>query len=141
MGELLLRKALQVRDRIAKLRAATPSRAEDVLGDERLESFLAFNLFLLLQDAVDLASHLVAMRGLGIPSSQREVFELLARAGLISRESSEAMGQAAVLRNRIAHAYGDVDPVRLTRELPTGLAHVERFVDEVAEVIAAQGTK
>ena len=51
MGELLLRKALLCRERIEKVRGALPSRPEDVLDDERLEAFLAFNLFLLVQDA------------------------------------------------------------------------------------------
>jgi hypothetical protein len=36
MGELLLRKTAQLRDRIAKVRAALPPRAEDVRDDERL---------------------------------------------------------------------------------------------------------
>jgi uncharacterized protein YutE (UPF0331/DUF86 family) len=38
------------------------------------------------------------------------------------------MAAAAGLRNRIAHAYGDVDPVRLVQEAPAGLDVVERFL-------------
>jgi hypothetical protein len=64
MGELLLRKILACRDRIEKLKSAIPAQAGDVAGDERLEAFLSFHLFLLVQDAVDLAAHMVAERGL-----------------------------------------------------------------------------
>jgi hypothetical protein len=42
LGELLLRKAIQIRDRIAKLRAALPARPDSVTEDERLEAFLSF---------------------------------------------------------------------------------------------------
>jgi len=36
---------------------------------------------------------------------------------------------------RIAHSYGDLDPVRMAREAPTGLAHAERFLAEHAGVL------
>lgn len=132
MDELLIKKLLASRVRIAKLRSALPVVAEDVLKDERLEAYISFGLFLLIQDAVDLAAHLIAARGLGVPSSQRESFEILVQAGLIGRELAAEMGQIAALRNRIAHSYGEVDPVRVVREAPTGLSIVERFLDEVA---------
>lgn len=136
VGELLLRKAAQVRERLVRLRAAVPARPEDVLVDERLEAFLSFHLFLLIQDAVDLAAHLVAARGLAVPASQREVFEALSRAGLLGADTARAMAQMAALRNRIAHSYGDLDPVRLARELPVGLDQVERFIDELKSAVA-----
>ena len=136
MGDLLLRKALQIRDRIGKVRAALPARPEAVLDDERLEAFLSFQLFLLIQDAVDLASHLVAARGLGVPGSQREVFDLLAGAGLLPGDTARGMGGMIALRNRIAHAYGDLDPVRMVREAPEGLARLETLLDELGGAIA-----
>jgi uncharacterized protein YutE (UPF0331/DUF86 family) len=136
MGELLLRKAIACRDRIAKIRAALPNQPEAVSDDERLEAFLAFNLFLLIQDAIDLAAHLVAGRGLAIPSSHRETFQALAKAGLISSQTAAAMGAMAALRNRIAHTYGDLDPVRMVREVPAGLRMMEEFLDQIASAAA-----
>jgi uncharacterized protein YutE (UPF0331/DUF86 family) len=137
LAELLLKKAIALRERLAKLRKSLPARAEDVLDDERLEAFLSFHLFLLAQDAVDLAAHVVAARGLAVPSSQRELFEALASAGLLSKETASGMAQVASLRSRIAHAYGDVDPVRMVREAPRGLDLVEQFLKELAGAIDA----
>jgi uncharacterized protein YutE (UPF0331/DUF86 family) len=136
LAELLLRKAILIRDRIAKIRAALPDRPDAVNEDERLEAFLSFHLFLLVQDAVDLAAHLVAARGLAVPATQREVFEALAAAGILSEDSARGMAQMASLRNRIAHAYGDIDPVRLVREAPSGLDLVETFLGELADLIS-----
>jgi uncharacterized protein YutE (UPF0331/DUF86 family) len=135
MGELLLRKILACRERIERLRSAIPAQADDVATDERLEAFLSFHLFLLIQDAVDLAAHLVAERGLAVPASQRESFEALARAGVLTAKSAAAMSSMASLRNRIAQSYGDLDVARMVRELPTGLAEAEKFLDEL--VLAA----
>ncbi len=133
MGEHLLRKLVLCRDRVEKIRRALPANAEDVMKDERLEAFIAFHLFLLVQDAVDLAAHVVAERGLGVAASLRETFQFLATAGLISAESAAAMGGLASLRNRIAHTYGGVDPVRMVRETPGGMDAVSRFLDELIQ--------
>lgn len=135
MGELLLKKALRVRDRIEKLRQALPSDPTDISRDERTEAFIAFGLFLLIQDSIDLAAHLIAARGLGVPTSHRESFETLTRAGLLSAESASAMAALASLRNRIAHAYGDLDPVRMAREAPHGLDAAAKFLDEISSLL------
>jgi uncharacterized protein YutE (UPF0331/DUF86 family) len=124
---------------VEKIRLALPASPEDVLADEKLEAFIAFNLFLLIQDAVDLAAHLIAERGLGIPASHREAFEILARANLISPDSARAMALLASLRNRIAQSYGDLDPVRMTREAPVGLDAAGRFLDELVRSTAVAG--
>jgi uncharacterized protein YutE (UPF0331/DUF86 family) len=136
LGELLLRKALACRNRIERIRAALPTDPNHILADERLEAFVAFNIFLLVQDSIDLAAHLAAARGLDVPGSHRETFESLAKANLVSRETASGMGQMAALRNRVAHAYGDLDPVRMVREAPTGLAVVTKFLDELAGVLS-----
>jgi uncharacterized protein YutE (UPF0331/DUF86 family) len=135
MGELLLRKILTCRERIDRLRRAIPAQAEAVATNERLEAFLSFHLFLLIQDAVDLAAHLVAERGLAVPASQRESFEALARARVLTAKSAAAMARLASLHNRLAHSYGDLDVVRMVRELPVGLTDARGFLDEL--VLAA----
>jgi uncharacterized protein YutE (UPF0331/DUF86 family) len=136
MGELLLRKAIAIRERVAKIRRALPADPNEVRSDERLEAYISFGVFLLAQDVVDLAVHLVAARGLAVPGSQREAFEALCNAGLLGRASADAMAALASLRNRIAHQYGDLDPVRLVREAPAGLDGVERYLDELALLVA-----
>ncbi len=137
MGELLLKKALLCRDRIAKVRRALPEAPEEIAQDERTEAFVSFQIFLLIQDLVDLAAHLIAARALGVPTSHRESFEILAKAGLISSETASAMAALASLRNRIAHSYGDLDPVRLAREAPKGLDRASRFLDEIANAVSS----
>jgi uncharacterized protein YutE (UPF0331/DUF86 family) len=136
LAELLLNKLAACRERIQKLRSKLPRDAATIRSNELLEAFLSFQLFLLIQDASDIANHLVAAMGLGVPASQREAFELLARAGILTSEVALEMAAAAGLRNRIAHAYGDVYPVRLVQEAPAGLAVIERYLDLVGPVVA-----
>ena len=107
-----------------------------MLGDELLEAFLSFHVLLLIQDCADLANHLVVAKALGVPASQRDAFEMLARARLLSGTSADEMSAAASLRNRIAHTYAEVDPARLVEEAPRGLEAIERFLAEIAPVVA-----
>jgi uncharacterized protein YutE (UPF0331/DUF86 family) len=137
LAELLLNKILLCRERIQRLRRKLPQVPASVLSDELLEAFLSFNIFLLIQDASDLANHLVAAQGLGVPTSQRDAFLMLSRAGLIDEPMALEMAAAAGLRNRIAHAYGDVDPVRPVQEAPAGLDTVERFLARVTPAVVA----
>jgi hypothetical protein len=55
VGDLLLRKLALCRTRIDKIRRALPAIPEELLSDERTEAFVAFNLFLLIQDPVRMA--------------------------------------------------------------------------------------
>jgi uncharacterized protein YutE (UPF0331/DUF86 family) len=135
MGELLLRKLILCRERIEKVRGALPAHPEDIVADERAQAFVAFNLFLLIQDALDLAAHLVAERGLAVAGSQRESLEALARAGILGAESASSMSRMASLRNRIAHSYGDLDVVRMVRETPAGLEAVRLSLDQIAAAV------
>ncbi len=135
MSELLLSKAIACRNRILRIRGRLPDAPEAVLDDEMLEAFLSFHVFLLIQDAVDLAVHMVTAKGLGVAASQRDAFEILASAGLITSDVARDMGTACGLRNRIAHTYGEVDAVRLVREAPLGLQAVESFLDEITPAL------
>ena len=114
MGDLLLEKALRIRDRIAKLRGALPLVPSGVLADQQLESVISSQLFLLIQDTVDLAVYLVAARGLAVPGSQREA---LAANTLLHTDTARGMAAMASLRNRLANACGKLDPARMVVEL------------------------
>lgn len=121
---------------MARIRARLPSDPKQVLGDELLEAFLSFHVLLLIQDCADLANHLVVVKALGVPGSQREAFEMLARAQMLERTLAAEMAAASSLRNRIAHTYAEVDPVRLVEEAPRGLEVIERFLQQLAPVVA-----
>ncbi len=86
----------------------------------------------LVQEAVDIAFHIATDDGVGVPASNAEAFELLARHGVIDAELAGLMIQAAGLRNRLAHGYASVDIARLWSELPAGLDAFDRFAVGVA---------
>lgn len=52
---------------------------------------------------------MVSDQRLGEPRANRELFELLARAGWIDQALARVMGQVAGFRNVLVHGYEDVD--------------------------------
>lgn len=136
---VMLRKLSEVRRLVGDVRARIAVDAARFEEDDDLHDLAAFHLILALQNAVDLAFHLVADRGAGVPGSQREAFEVLARDGLLDAELARRLADAASLRNRLAHQYGSVDWRRLHAEAPGHLAALERYAARVAELVPPSG--
>jgi uncharacterized protein YutE (UPF0331/DUF86 family) len=54
---------------------------------------------------------------------------------VLDRELSRQLAAIAAVRNRIAHGYASVELERLWRELPDGLAALERYAAPIAEYV------
>lgn len=133
-AHLVEQRLAAIRDRLERIAGTAPPDREAFLADRTAQEVVAFNLFVAFQDALDLAAHLVADRGLELPATAREHFEVLGRAGLLSPAVASAMAGCAGLRKLIAHAYGSLDTARLYDELPLGRDALTAFCGEVAAI-------
>ncbi len=70
-----------------------------------------------IQACIDIGAHLVAAGGLGAPSDQADVFELLAQRAGLERSLAAKMKEAAGQRNLLVHAYLAIDPERVWLKL------------------------
>ena len=85
------------------------ARPELIEHDIREERFVVHTLQLAIQSALDVASHVVSDRRLGEPRTNRELFELLGRAGLLEEDQAERLRDMAGFRNVVVHGYERVD--------------------------------
>ena len=92
---------------MAQLRAL--ARPEVIRTDVREERFVEHTLQIAIQAALDVASHVVSDDRLGEPESNRELFDLLVRAGKLPESLSGTLRDMAGFRNVIVHGYQDVD--------------------------------
>jgi len=130
--EIIARKVAAIRGRTARVRELLPPDAETFLAARTEAEALILNLFLALQESSDLALHLVADRGLGVPGDARSAFELLARAGLVAPALAGRLAAAVGLRNRIAHEYTGLDLRRVFTSARDHLADLDAFAAAVA---------
>ena len=101
-AEVVIRKLAVMREHVVRARRRRPASADALAADLDLQDALCMSLLVAIQEAIDIAFHISADEGWGVPSSNTEAFEILSRNGALSAQLAEAMGKAAALRNRIA---------------------------------------
>lgn len=121
------RRVAELLARVDRVRTLTPAELDTFLKERIAAEALILNLYLALQATTDLALHLVAERGLGIPASARDAFFLLERATLLSPELARRLAAAVGLRNRIAHQYGTLDLALVFGAARDDLGDLEAF--------------
>jgi uncharacterized protein YutE (UPF0331/DUF86 family) len=132
---VVLRKLSLLREHLVRVRRRRAVDFEAFRRDVDLQDATAMSLLVAAQEAVDIAMHIVADEGWGIPSSYGESFDLLAKNGVIDGELAEELVRIVAVRNRIAHGYASVDLQRLWQEIPAGLDCLERYVTAIAAVV------
>jgi uncharacterized protein YutE (UPF0331/DUF86 family) len=134
---LVLHKLQRLQEQVRVSRARRPSAADVLSQDLVLRDALALAFMVALQEAIDIAYHVVADEGWGIPDSHRAAFDLLASHEVLPAHLAGELSAAAAMRNRIAHGYASVDHQRLWQELPDALRALDAFAAAVAAWLPA----
>lgn len=83
---LLAAKIAAVRDATARIRAALPSSADGFIADRTAREVVTLNLFVAIQNCLDLAAHWLADAGWNMPATYADVFGALTEHGVIPGE-------------------------------------------------------
>jgi len=109
-------------------------RIKDVTGldPDRLDELNTQDIFILnlqraIQSTIDLATHVVASEGLGIPDTIRGNFVLLENAKIITKTLSKKMQSMVGFRNIAIHDYQTLDVDILKAILSKNLKDLEQF--------------
>lgn len=131
--DLLLRKLAdldQYLDQVSEYRDIT---IDQYRGDWKTQRIVERTLQMAIEMCVDIVNHVIADRGLRVPATYAEAFEVLGEAGLLDAARRDAMIRMSKFRNVIVHDYARVDPaivVRILRE------HLEDFAQFKAAVLS-----
>lgn len=106
---LLAKKMAAVLDATQRVRSILPAQVDDFERDRTVREVVVLNLFVALQGCLDLASHWVSDEGWDVPSSYRELFQLLATHAVIDAALAQRLVAASGFRNLVAHQYGALD--------------------------------
>ncbi len=127
--DLIEKKLARIVTHVGELRRL--ARPEALRSDVREERFVEHTLQLAVQAALDVASHVVSDQGLGEPRANRELFELLARAGWIDDSLARLMVQVSGFRNILVHGYEDIDLAVVEDVLTNRLDDLLAFVSAI----------
>jgi uncharacterized protein YutE (UPF0331/DUF86 family) len=133
---VLAAKTAAVRDAVARVREVLPEQPEALGADRTAREVVVLNLFVALQECVNLATHWLADEGHSVPGSYREVFLALSERSVIARALAERLAAASGFRNLVAHRYGLLDPALVHRIASRDL---EDLLDFCAALAARAG--
>ena len=105
--DLLAKKLAVIETCIADLRRL--ARPSELRRDLREQRFVEHTLQIAIQAALDVASHIVSDERLGEPRTNRELFDLLERAGWIEPPLASTLRKMVGFRNVLVHGYDNVD--------------------------------
>lgn len=135
--ELVLAKAGRIRHRLDRIRQALGEDQASFTGDEGRVEQVAFNIFLAMQDVIDIAAHIVADERWGTTETLSAGFDLLQLHGVLTVETAAAMRRGTKLRNLIAHGYVIVEPAKLFDAAVAGVGEIEAYLRELDAWLAA----
>ena len=137
-GDLILAKVGLVRKHLTRVEAKAKTDLKTLLEDLDRQESIAFNLQLAIQNCVDIAAHIIAEEGYGVPGAASELFYLLQENGYLSADLTEKMIGAVGFRNLIVHEYGKMD---LTRMFEVAQQDAKDLNDSLATILTKLGLK
>lgn len=124
--DIVFEKVKNIQNCLARIRNVTkldPSSLDNL----DVQDIFAINLQRAIQSTIDLAAHVVASEGLGLPSNLKENFLFLEKAKIITAEESKRMIQMVGFRNIAVHEYQEIDVDMLKSILVHNLKDIEDF--------------
>ena len=124
--------------RVGRARKHCKASSVELAADVDALDLVAFNLMLAVQICADIASHIIADAGWPGARTLAEAFARLHEHGVLTRETSAALGRAAGLRNVVAHGYAAVDVGLVHAAATQGVVDLDAFAREVAAWLSQQ---
>jgi len=134
--DVVFRKLSSLREHVSRMRRRRAAELETFRADVDRQDAIGMSLLVAVQDALDIALHIAADEGWGVPASYADSFTMLARHGIVDAKLATALASMAALRYRLAHGYGTADMDRIWAELPAGLTALEEFAAAIAVTLA-----
>ena len=104
---------------------------DEYLQDDNIQAVVERKLQLSIQVCIDIANYLIAQLGLRAPEQLENVFLVLGREGILSRELAQRMVGMVRFRNILVHNYLNTDADIVYDHLQKGLPDFEQFALEV----------
>lgn len=124
---LIGRKLEKVESYLKQIRLKKDPGISLFIQNSDLQSIILFNLIQAIQSCIDMGSHIISDSEWETPSTQAEIFEILASRKVITKALAKKMIQMAGFRNRIVHEYEKTDMTIVHTIWKKHIADIESF--------------
>lgn len=105
---------------------------EDIGLELRNQYALLHALQNALTAAIDIAQHIVCQEMLEVPDSYADAILKLSKAGFLEMSFARRFSEAARFRNKLVHAYEEIDFSNVLSDLPSMLRDLKEFSNSVS---------
>jgi uncharacterized protein YutE (UPF0331/DUF86 family) len=102
---------------------------EQFRSDRDTRNMVLHAMLVFIQSSIDIATVIIAMKGLRRPQSYRDTFGILAEEGILSLDLARPLSALAGFRNVLVHIYWDL--VQLYGILQRDLPLLQEFLSEM----------
>jgi uncharacterized protein YutE (UPF0331/DUF86 family) len=121
-----------VRGNVRKLQQLREEGREAFLGDDVSQAAAERWLQTAVEAVIDVANHVIARLGLGVPRAYSDTIEILVRDGVLPNDRREAFLAMVRFRNRVVHLYDEVAPDEVWRTIEEDLGDFDAFIAAIA---------
>lgn len=121
-------KIIHCMGRIEKYQRATQ---EEFLANPDSIDIVLHNFFVMLQNVIDVGTHIIADDNLGDMVFLMDIPDILVREGILTVDYLPRLKAMIGFRNIIAHEYGDIDLKMVYRILKENLGDLYVFMDAI----------
>lgn len=130
MDDIIINKVQSIQ-RCVKRAREEYAQTDDFFSNYTRQDAAILNVLRACEQTIDLASHVIRQRKLGVPSSSREAFALLRDAGLISSALCDRLNKMIGFRNIAVHAYQARDLAIVASVIQNDLSDLLAFADAI----------
>ena len=132
--DVVFEKIKQIQNCLKRIHAKTKNGPQS-LDDMDVQDIFVLNLQRAVQRTIDLAAHVIADEGLGLPSELKENFKLLEEHKIISAMLSQKLQHMVGFRNIAVHDYSAIDPEILKSILKSILKNNLKDLEEFYSIL------
>ena len=131
MDDVLINKAAIIEKCLARVNEEYSGHETEFLENFTKQDSVILNIQRAIQAAVDMATHIVRIKKLGIPQNSVETFSLLEDDRLIDKDLAFSLQKMIGFRNIAVHDYQKLDLDIVVSVIEKNLADVQRFKSTV----------
>ena len=129
--DLILRKLADLDLYLGQVSEFRDIAVEAYRADWKTQRIVERTLQMAIEVCLDVATHIIADRGLRVPTTYAEAFEVLGEAGLLAPAQRDALMRMSRFRNLLVHEYARLDPAMVVRILREDLKDLTGFKSAV----------
>ncbi len=133
--EIIRKKIKTVEERIQRLKevSARIKSFNEYLASQDLKDIVERNLQLAIEGCLDIGRIILSNNNLPEPKDNKGIFQVLAQAGIVSKESLEFLVSMAGTRNILVRGYDRIDDSIIYGIIKRHLDDFERYLAEIKD--------